>query len=233
VSAAAAAVRRGNREPLGAALVGYGAGALIAIGWTFQAFDGWPDAILVLPFAAIGIGSLVQFVVDRAPGKVALASTLAVAAACTATAVGFSVGKHNDRLVEQRRSTETVMRVLPDAQILSVRAPQSLVLTHQRQGSRFQLFSHGMSHYINDTFPGGIRGYRAWVAQQEPTVIALFATIPRWLAPEVRRNYVKVGEAPGWTWYVRRDVGAEALRDVDEALTAQARQDGRHDRTTR
>ena len=74
--------------------------------WTFQALDGWPDAFLLFPFAAVGVGSLVQFVVDRAPGKVALASTLAVATACTATAVSFSVGKHDDRLEEQRRSTD-------------------------------------------------------------------------------------------------------------------------------
>jgi hypothetical protein len=233
VSAAAAAVRRGDREPPAAALVGCGAGALVGIGWTFQALDGWPDVVLLLPFAAIGIGSLVQFVVDRAPGKVALASSLAVAAACTAMAVGFSVGKHDDQLVAQRRSAATVMQVLPDAEILSVRAPQSLVLTHQRQGSRFQLFAHGMYQYIQDTFPGGIGGYRRWVTQQEPTAIALFREMPWWLAPEIRRNYVKVGRAPGWIWYVRRDVGAEALRDLDEALTAQARQDGRHDRATR
>ncbi|MGH3308086.1 MAG: hypothetical protein ACRDOX_10400, partial [Nocardioides sp.] len=219
VAAAAAALRRGDREPPTAALVGCGVGALIGIGWTFQAFDGWPDAFPVFPFAAVGIGSLVQFVVDRAPGKVALASTLAVATACTAIAVGFSVGKRDDRLVDQRRSTDTVMRELPEAQILSVRAPQSLVLTHQRQGSRFQLFAHGMTQHINDTFPGGIRGYRLWVSQRAPTVIALFGTMPRWLAPEVQRNYVKVGKAPGWTWYVRRDVGAEAIAALRAGVT--------------
>jgi hypothetical protein len=233
VAAAVAALRRRDREPPAAALVGYGLGALIGIGWTFQAFDGWPDAFLVLPFAAVGVGSLVQFVVDRAPGRVTLAATLAVAAACTATALGFSVGKHDDRLVEQRRSTETVMQVLPDAQILSVRAPQSLVLTHQRQGSRFQLFSHGMYQYLNDSFPGGIRGYRGWVAQEEPTVIALFGEMPWWLGPEIQRNYKRVGAAPGWIWFARRDVGAEALRDLDAALPARTRQDDRHDRKTR
>ena len=37
----------------------------------------------------------------------------------------------------------------------------------------------------------------------------------------------------GWTWFVRRDIGEEALRDLDEALAAPARQDEGHDRTTR
>jgi Dolichyl-phosphate-mannose-protein mannosyltransferase len=233
VSAAVAAARRGDREPRIAALVGYGVGALVAIGWTSQALDGWPDVFLVFPFAAVGVGSLVQIVVNRAPGKVALASTLAVAAACTAMAVGFSVGGHDDRLVEQRRATETLLKVLPHARVYSVAAPQSLVLTHQRQGSRFQLFAHGMFQYLNDTYPGGIRGYRLWVAQRAPTVIALRDVQPWWLAPTIRVSYVKVGRAPGWNWYVRRDVGPEVLRDLDEALAAGARQDDAHDRTTR
>ncbi len=234
VSAAVAAVRRrGDREPRSAALVGSGVAALVSIVWTFQALDGWPDAFLLFPFAAVGVGSLVQVVVDRAPGKVALASTLAVATACTVIAVSFSVGKHDDRLVEQRRSTDAVMEVLPDARVFSVRAPQSLVLTQQRQGSRFHLFAHGMTRYINDTFPGGIRGYGLWVARHAPTVIALHDSAPRWLEPTIQSSYVEVGEAPGWTWFVRRDVGAEALGDLDEALAAPARQDDGHDRTTR
>jgi len=233
VSAAVAAVRRGDREPPIAALVGCGVGALVAIWWTAQAMGGWPDVFLVLPFAAVGVGSLVQFVVDRAPGKVALASTLAVATACTAIAVGFSVGKHDDQLVEQRRSTEAVMQVLPDARVLSVRAPQALILTHQRQASRYQTFAHGMSHHLAEIWPGGLSGYGRWVARHAPTVIAVGNLVPSWLAPTIRRDYVQVGEAPEWRWFVRRDVGAEALRDLDEALTAQARQDGRHDRTTR
>jgi hypothetical protein len=231
--AAVAAVRRRDREPLVAALVGSGVGALVSFVWTFQALDGWPDVFLVFAFAAIGVGSLVHVVVDRTPGKVALASTLAVATACTVIAVAFSVGKHDDRLAEQRRSTDAVMQVLPDARVLSVRAPQSLVLTHQRQGSRFHLFAHGMTRYINDTYPGGIRGYGLWVARQAPTVIALHDSAPRWLEPTIQSSYVEAGEAPGWTWFVRRDVGAEALRDLDEALAASARQDDGHDRTTR
>lgn len=233
VSAAVAAARRREREPRTAALVGFGVGGLVSFGWTFQALDGWPDVFLLFPFAAVGVGSLVQLVVDRAPGRVALASTLAVAAACTAIAVGFSVGERDDRLVEQRRATATVMQVLPDARIFSVRAPQPLILTQQRQGSRFQLFAHGMTRYLNDTFPGGLRGYRLWVAQHAPTVIALRDSAPRWLAPTLGSSYVKVGKAPGWAWYVRRDVGAQALRDLDEALEARARQDDGHDRTTR
>ena len=125
------------------------------------------------------------------------------------------------------------MKVLPDARVYSVRAPQSLVLTHQRQGSRFQLFAHGMTSTSTTPIPAASAGYRAWVARHAPTVIALRDAEPRWLEPTIQRSYVKVGRAPGWTWFVRRDVGEEALRDLDEALAAPARQDDGHDRTTR
>jgi hypothetical protein len=233
VSAVAIAVRRPDREPPTAALVGYAVAAVIGIGWIFLAFDSWPDAFMVLPFAAVGIGALVKAVVDRAPGRVALVGTLALSAACTATAVGYSVGRYNDRLVDQRRATATLMQVLPDARIFSVRAPQALVLTRQRQGSRYQLFGMGMFDYIDDTYPGGIRGYGRWVERHAPTVVALAKDLPPWLAPMIRRDYVEVRRAPGWRWFIRRDVGAETIRDLDEALTARARQDEQHDRTAR
>jgi hypothetical protein len=217
VVATLAAVRRADREPASAALVGCGLGALVMVGWTVRAFDGWPDSIPVLPFAAVGVGSLVQVVVVRAPGKVPLVATLALSATFTATAIVYSVGGSDNRLVEQREATDTVMRVLPNARIVSVRAPQALVLSHQRERFRYQLFANGWTKYLQDTWPGGLRGFGRAVENDAPTVLALDG-VPRWLEPMIRRSYVEVGTAPGWTWFVRRDVGAEKVRDLDEAL---------------
>lgn len=230
VTAAIAAVRRGNREPHHVALIACGLGGLTSVVWTFRAFDGWPDSFPVLPFAAIGVGSLVAVVVDRAPAKVALVTALALSAACTATAVGYSVSEHDNRLLKQREDTQTVMRVLPDARIISVRAPQALVLSHQRQRFRYQLFANGMTRYLQATWPGGIRGYSHAVEKEAPTVLALDG-VPHWLQGTIRRSYVEVGEGPGWSWYVRRDVGAEKLRELDAALEGPAGQDGGHDKT--
>jgi len=232
VTAAIAAARRGRREPHNVALIACGLGGLISVVWTVRAFDGWPDSFPILPFAAVGIGSLVGVVVERAPGKVALVTTLVLCAACTATAVGYSVGNSDDRLLKQRSETATVMRVLPEARIISVRAPQALVLSHQRQPFRYQLFANGMTRYIQANEPGGIRGYSRRVATYAPTVLALDG-VPKWLKSTIQRSYVEVGgDGPGWTWFVRRDVGAEKVRELDEALTARTGQDGGHDRTT-
>ena len=232
VVAAVAVVRRTTREPGVAGLVACGIGCLIAVIWTFRAFDAWPDAFLVLPFSAIGIGAVMGAIAARVAPRVALGAVVVLSIACTATALGYAIDTHMNQLNAQRRSTATVLRVLPGAQMFSVNAPEPLVLANQRQGTRFHAFGNGMGAYINDTFPGGFRGYRAWIDANRPTVIAVgkkrwgknapthVSDVPSWLAPDLKRTYEKVGDAPGWTWYARRDLGEDKLQELGEALKA-------------
>jgi hypothetical protein len=230
VMTAAVTLRR-PREPRTAAVVATGVGCLITLLWTFRAFDAWPDAFLVLPFAAIGIGSVIGALAPRVSTRVAVAAVVALSVACTATALGYAVSSRQHQLERQRKATATLLRVIPDARIISVNAPEPLVLSGQRQASRFHAFGNGMGSYIANTFPGGLRGYARWIEQQEPTVIALgkkrwgikdpsVTDVPSWLAPELRGNYEVVGDAPGWTWYARRDLGEDKLRELGEALKA-------------
>lgn len=225
------------RDPRTAAVVAAGTGCLIALLWTFRAFDSWPDAFLVLPFAAIGIGAVMAAIAARVSPRVAVGVVVTLSLACTATAVGYAVSDRNERLNGQRRATATVLRVLPDATIFSVNAPQPLVISGQRQGTRFHAFGNGMTPYIRDTFPGGLRGYAKYIEDHDLTVIALGkkrwgltraiapSDVPSWLAPELERSYEKVGDAPGWTWYARRDLGEDKLQKLGEAL--EARRKGR------
>jgi hypothetical protein len=218
------------REPRTAAVAASGAGCLIALLWTFRAFDAWPDAFLVLPFTAIGIGAVMGAIAARVSPKVAVGVVVALSLACTATATAYAVSDRNERLNGQRRATATVLRVLPDATIFSVNAPQPLVISGQRQGTRFHAFGNGMTPYIRDTFPGGLRGYAQYIEDHDLTVIALGkkrwgltrttapSDVPSWLAPELERSYERVGDAPGWTWYARRDLGADELQKLGEAL---------------
>lgn len=230
VVAAVLAVGRKPREPQAAAVVACGVGCLVALAFTFRAFDSWPDAFLVLPFAALGIGAAMAALAQRVSPRVGLAAVAALSVACAATAIGFAVDSRSHWLDLQRRSTATVLRVLPDAAIFSVNAPQPLVFSGQRQGTRFHAFGNGMGAYLAATFPGGLRGYAGWIEENEPTVIAVgkkrwglrgsaaINDVPSWLAPGLQRSYQKVGDAIGWTWYARRDLGADKLRELDEAL---------------
>ena len=97
--------------------------------------------------------------------------------------------------------------------ILSLEAPQPLVLAHQRNLSRYQLFGQGMIDYLDDTWPGGKRGFARWLVDtQKPTLVAVGRLGVRpFMRTRFARDYVAVGEAPGWSWYLRRDVD-EATR---------------------
>ncbi|MFL6001877.1 MAG: hypothetical protein ACJ72P_03615 [Nocardioides sp.] len=229
---AAVVVLRRPREPRRAAVVGSGVGSLLAVLWTFRAFDSWPDAFLVVPFAAIGIGAVMAGVAARVSPRVAVVAVAVLSIACTVTAVDYAVSDRQHQLNAQRRATATLLRVVPDATIFSVNAPQPLVISGQRQGTRFHAFGNGMTPYIADTFPGGLRGYAQWIEDHDLTVIAVGkkrwgltranppSDVPSWLAPELERDYQQVGEAPGWTWFARRDLGADKLQELGEALNA-------------
>ena len=198
------------------------AGVVLVAGvaWSMRAFNGFPDAFIMLPPAALGVGGLVARLAGRVPFRVALSATVAWTVVATGMGVVFAVTTRNDNLDDQRKSVDAVMELLPPgARILSVEAPQPLVLAHERNLSRLQLFGNGLTDYVDDTWPGGSEGYGRWVARREPTLIALgnHGVVPEWLDPALEGEYQRVGTSIGWDWYVRKDVGREtrlALRRV-------------------
>ena len=216
------ATRRDDRpDPGTAALLGTAAGLLAALVWSIKDFNGWPDAFLLLPFAALGVGGLAGLLAELLPARAALTATLAWALLAAAMSLTYSVGARDHTLAEQRGSVDTLRGLLPQgARIMSVGAPQPLVLAHERNLSRFQLFDNGLVGYLDDTWPGGKRGYGRWIVDdQHPTVIAVgHGKVPGWLAAELPVSYVRVGRAPGWAWYVRRDVGTGTVDALRRAL---------------
>jgi 4-amino-4-deoxy-L-arabinose transferase-like glycosyltransferase len=242
VVAGVLALRGRPREPSAAAVIACGVGCLIALAFTFRAFDSWPDAFLILPFATLGVGAAMGTLARRVSPRVGVAAVAALSVACTATAAGYAASSRTHWLDRQRLSTAKVLRVMPEATILSVNAPQPLVLSGRRQATRYHAFGNGMGAYLADTFPGGLRGYAQWIEQNQPTLIALgrkrwglgspsaVSDVPSWLAPGLRRSYQEVGDAIGWTWYARRDLGADKLRELGQAIEG-ARVKDRHDRT--
>ena len=194
---------------------------LAALVWSIKDFNGWPDALLLLPFAALGVGGLAGLLAELLPARAALTATLAWALVAAGMSLTYSVGARDHTLAEQRGSVDTLRRLLPqDARIMSVGAPQPLVLAHERNLSRFQLYDNGLVDYLDDTWPGGKRGYGRWIVDdQRPTVIAVgHGKVPGWLAADLPGSYVRVGRAPGWAWYVRSDVGTGTVEALRRAL---------------
>ncbi|HEU4810564.1 MAG TPA: hypothetical protein VFT00_00350 [Nocardioides sp.] len=223
--ATVALVRRsGRRDPLSAALVAQAVMFVVGILWSMKAFNGWPDIFFLLPSAALGIGGVAALLARRVPGRVAVAATLAWVVAATALALDYSVTERDHRLADQRDSVATVLAALPEgSRILSVEAPQPLVIAHERNLSRLQLFGNGLIDYVDDTWPGGSDGYGRWVGRQEPAAIALGGgSHPSWLEGVLVADYEEMASAPGWTWYIRKDVGEDTLRALRSAFLAQS-----------
>ena len=123
---------RSNDRPMppqSAALIGTAAFALVATAWTLFVYNNWPDAFVVLPAGAIGVACLVGTLSHRWSARIGISIATAATTIATFAAVLHSVGERDEILNRQRESVATVLRILPDATILSVNAPQPLVLT--------------------------------------------------------------------------------------------------------
>jgi hypothetical protein len=191
------------------------------VAWAFKAFNGWPDAVYVFPASVLGIGGLYTLLARRVPARAAIGVLAAWAVVATGLSAATAVRDRSDELDDQQAEVADVMAILPrGARIASVEAPQPLVLAHQRNVSRFQLFGNGLEGYVQDTWPGGIDGYAHWLVARRPTVIAVGTQsgMPDWLPPAMGTKYVDVGGRSNWRWWVRTDVGAPVLQRLKSRL---------------
>ena len=203
-------LRRERRaDPDRRVLVACAAGLVAGLLWSLRAFNGWPDAFFVLPLCLLGVGILARAVVDHVPRTVGILAVAVWVAAATAGAVDFSVGTRSDVLDEQQASVDAVLAELPgDAEIVSIEAPQPLVLSGRVNPTRHQMFDLGLEDYVDATWPGGLDGFAADLRADAPTLLARGTTNPAWLQP-VLADYWKVDTVPGWTWYVHKSEGRE------------------------
>jgi hypothetical protein len=197
--------RGGWRAPARIPIAAVGAASFAGIAWSFRDFNSWPDAFVLLPLAAVGIGGIAKELIDRLPAKAPLVICLAWAVASVAVATTYSLTRQGHALPRQRAQVARILDILgPDISMQSIGAPGPLVLSGKRNPTRHQTFVDGLNEYINDTWPGGLRGFARWVGRQEPTILALNKGVPRWLRGTIEREYRWAGPATGWTWYVHR-----------------------------
>jgi hypothetical protein len=199
-----------RKDPGVITVTAFGVATLVGLAWTSRDFDSWPDAFLFLPLAAIGYGGLVRTIIDRLSSRVAVALTLTWVVAAVAVAGTYSLADRDHRLTYQRRSVDAMLARLPsDATFLSINAPQALVLSGKTNPTIHQVFAGGLADYVDDTWPGGIRGFGDRIGREQPTVIAIGGNWPPWLAETIKTGYRRAGKAPGWFWYVNRSVAPE------------------------
>lgn len=212
-----------TRDAVPVTLVALGAGWLVGMGWTAVAFNGYLDLFEMLPFAALGLGGLLaaalRWAGTRTDARVTTAVVIALAVALTAFATVTSVSTRSDTLLTQRASVAAVLsHAPPGASILSVQAPEALVLAHRRNPTSVQMFTNGFSHYVDDTWPGGLQGYADWIRTTRPDLIAMQNGLsPQWLTPVLAQDYRRVGRGPTFAWYASTDLPKAVRRSIHAA----------------
>lgn len=223
-----AATRPIRTTSQGAAMVGLGSFVVVCLAWSTRSFDSWPDAFFLLPVAAVGSGGLVTLLSRRLTARTVTAATVAWCLLATALALVSAIGSRSDVIDTQRADAEMVMSALPpESNILSIKAPQALVFTHQRNPSRLQMFTKGLGDYVDDTWPGGIEGYARWIDRKSPTVIAVGyrsgrPCCPSWIEDVLREDYQRMGGSSGsYKWYVNKRVPQRIRTDITAMLHAE------------
>jgi hypothetical protein len=201
-----------------------GSGALVAVLWTCYAINGAADLFVVLPFAALGVAaSLLALAWHVRP---VTARRLCVAGVAVAVAAaGVEAVASRDALLPQERRNVTRMAdaVPPGSTVISIYAPEVLVLLHRPNPDPWQLSSFTISRFLDDHLEGGLSGYADDISRRQPALIAVGrkATID-WLQPVLDREYVRVGRGQHWTWYASRTLGSANLHHLREINSATA-----------
>ena len=209
-----------GREPRDLTLVGIGAATVAGVTWSLFVFNGWADLVVLLPAAALGGGVVAAEVQARVPARIAVPALVTWSALCLVAGLISSFTNREHVLDQQRAEVAAMFAAVPsDATVMSVGAPQPLVLTRRANPIQHQMFLTGLEEYVDDTWPGGLEGLADWVRDEQPTFITMdHPGWYTWLAPTLDKEYVEVGTTPGdFTWYVHRSVGEETideLRDI-------------------
>lgn len=218
-SCAAVSGRAREAEPGLVVLPALTVGLLAGLAWMWKDYDAWPDLFPVLPLAAVGVAAVVSVAGRRLPRRASGPIAGVASAAAVVLALVFSLTTRDDTLGAQRHAVDAVLAELPqDATILSIEAPQPLVLTGRTNATRHQMFRGGLQDYLQDVWPGGLAGFQRDLVAEGAELIAVGDTVgPRW-RESIEPEYVYVGSAPGWGWYARASLDEGTL----DALRAAA-----------
>jgi hypothetical protein len=201
------------------ALVALAAGEVVGLAWSWRTFNGWADALVLVPYAVVGLAGVLALAVGRLPRRAGLAVAVALCLLLLTGGAHYAVFERDRVLLRQRAEVDAVVDALPDASMLSIEAPQPLVLAHRVNPSEHQMFRLGLESYVDRTWPGGLEGYAEWIAKTRPTIVVVGRGARYdWLMPTLNADYVEFGTSTGWYWYVDRETDPGTLARLEEAV---------------
>ena len=205
-------------DPRVRARIGFGAGIVVALLSSLKTFNGWPDALYMVPVAVLTFAGLVHQLITRLPARTAI--TAAYCALALVLAGLNAVHTSNDKLVAQRAAVRAVFNITgEDASVISIAAPAPLVLAHKTNPVEYQMFKNGFDAYVDDAYPGGLQALAQHLGELAPTLFVVDSQVEyRWVMPTIERDYVRVGRTADVAWWVRRDVGPQKIARLRAAL---------------
>jgi len=125
-----------------------------------------------------------------------------------------------DALPTQRVVVADVFKIAgPDATVVSVGGPMPLVLEHQTNPVKYQMFLNGFDDYVNDTYPGGLAGLADRLDSYQPTFVTMdYPQFYDWIQPMIAREYVEIGVSADLTWFARTDLGQDKIDQLKKAV---------------
>jgi 4-amino-4-deoxy-L-arabinose transferase-like glycosyltransferase len=217
-------LRRLDRgSPRDCAVVSLGAGVLSCVAWSLVAFQGWPDAVVLLPFAAVGAGGAGQVLLGVLP-RVWRARAAVSVAVVLVTAAGATSWVHREaRLPAQRELVHSMLATAgPGTTVQAFGACQVLVLTGRDNPSRYVKFGLGLGRYLDDALPGGLASLANQVEERRPDLLTIGkpgGAGYRWLRPVLRPHYVRLGESPDGThWFASESLGDHIVSELERVL---------------
>jgi hypothetical protein len=196
------------------ALLVLGAGGLAAGLWSCYAINGGADLFVVLPYAALGVAGGLVLAARTLPVAAARRVTTVVVVLAVTVGCAEALSTRDSRLPTERRDVHAMAALLPaGSRIVSINAPEVLVLLHHRNPTPWQLSTSATAPFLDDHLPGGLDALRRRIASQKPGLIAVGRhSEDAWLAPVLLHDYVKVGAGDHWAWWASRTLTA-AVRD--------------------
>lgn len=211
---------RGATDPAGRAVVGAGAATLACLAWSIYVFNGWADAVFVVPLAAAGLAGSLGAASRRLPvrGAVSLATAYVVVVSISAGVTAWAA--RPDILEPMRAETKAVLAAGGrDVTVQSIGGPQPLVLGDLKNPIRHQMFLQGLDDYVDATEPGGLARIATDIEDRRPTFVTLdYRNRYEWMRQVLERSYRRIGTTAGVDWYADRDLGEARLAEMTALL---------------
>ncbi|UCC38807.1 MAG: hypothetical protein JSV96_13430 [Candidatus Aminicenantes bacterium] len=180
--------------------------------WSVLYFQSYPDFYVLLPYAAIGFGWLLYLAIDALNGIEEIGAGLKKAfylVLCIGLIGGAAIvyrRASENGLVEQRQWAHQIKHKFePDLRLVSIGAPEVLVLLHQTNPNPYVYIVNGIDKRIDEKTQEGFNGWLEELERYDPSVIAFGQTrgrfkpkLLKWL--ETHFQETKIGD---WTLFIK------------------------------